>query len=76
MNIKIEDNEFICNCGNHSGGSGWSTCNKEGYDQEPLINSNWNMTYRCNDCGIIYDEKNQKVLGYFTDWANAFVCSY
>ena len=76
MSIIIEDEEIICDCGNSPSGSGWNTCDKEGYDQEPSINSNWNMTYRCNDCGIVYDQNNDVIIKYFTDWDNVLICVY
>ena len=51
--IRVDGGELICDCGNEPCESGWEFCNPEGFAQEPLADSDWDNTYRCNDCGNI-----------------------
>ena len=51
--LHLDGDQIICECGNTPNGAGWETCDTHGNAQEPLAESDWNLTYCCNDCGLI-----------------------
>ena len=55
MSLHMKDEEIICDCGNEPSAAGFDTCDRQGRDQEPLADSDWHFTYRCNDCGLIVE---------------------
>ncbi|WP_460271662.1 hypothetical protein [Bacillus sp. NEAU-Y102] len=58
--VDMGDDDFTCEvetekgvCGNTDVGGGFSNCDEEGNEMEPLEGL-WNGHYRCCDCGQIY----------------------
>ena len=44
---------YTCKCGNTAVQKGFWTCDRKGNPQEATVESSWDGTYRCDDCGQI-----------------------
>jgi hypothetical protein len=54
---------WVCVCGNTPCGSGFSACDKDGNEMEPLIGSNWDHLLVCFECGRIIHCETLQVMG-------------
>ena len=54
MNIKQEDGEWICDCGNEPAKDGFNPCDARGEEMEPLKDI-WPGFYICGRCGAMFN---------------------
>lgn len=54
---------WICVCGNHAEREGFSSCDLDGNDKDPLMASALEDLYRCNSCGRLIDQHSRKIVG-------------
>ena len=53
IELEEETQEWVCTCGNTSGGAGFHTCLEDGTEVEPSIGGEWAGHYICGDCDAI-----------------------
>lgn len=51
INFEREE-DFVCECGNDSGKSGFQPCDKLGDLMEPM--EDWENHYKCMECFTVY----------------------
>ena len=64
--ISHEDNDvdaWVCLCGNTPPSDGFITCDADGNEVEPTINSGWTSLLVCNRCARIIDQNDLTVVG-------------
>lgn len=54
---------WICVCGNHEEREGFSSCDLDGNDMDPVLAPGWADLYRCNSCGRLIEQNTRKIVG-------------
>jgi len=54
---------WVCVCGNTPVSDGFYTCDSNGNELEPMLNSDWMNLYLCARCGRIIDMDTLDVVG-------------
>jgi hypothetical protein len=57
----INEEAWICLCGNLPSGDGFHPCDEEGKAMEPV--TGWNGLYVCFRCGRIIEQDSLRVVG-------------
>ena len=63
-----DTDEWLCACGNTSGGTGYHTCLPDGTLTEPTIGGQWAGHYICADCDAIMASDGLIVRTGSTSW--------
>lgn len=64
--ISHEDDDvdaWVCLCGNTPPSDGFTTCNADGDEIEPTVESGWTSLLVCNRCGRIIDQDTLMIVG-------------
>jgi hypothetical protein len=58
-----EEGDWVCTCGNTPSDGGFSWCDAQGNEVEPLIYSGCKDLYVCNECGNIVHNDIRQIMG-------------
>ncbi|HEY3480501.1 MAG TPA: hypothetical protein VGL02_16515 [Streptomyces sp.] len=58
----VEEDFWICRCGNRSHGAGFVPCDRDGTEVEPAPSQWPEPLYRCNDCGLVMNGSTVDVV--------------
>jgi len=57
------EDAWVCVCGNRPDSDGFYTCDQDGNEMEPVLNSNWTNLYVCASCGRIIQQGTLLIVG-------------